>query len=153
MKWAENVSRMRKQRNLYRLSVGKPEGKWQLEEPICRWEDKIKTGVKAIAWSGIDWIDLSNDRDQWRVLMNTIMNPQIPLNFLSSSKTVQLAAFQETLSYIKQIWLSKVNLCLMYNLSLKIKLCCPKKTREINFITSLNISSVKGKRLWRSVEF
>jgi hypothetical protein len=69
--------------NAYRILVGKPEGK----RPRCKWEDNIKMGLRETAWRGKDWIDLAQDRYQWRVLVNTVMNLRNPHNvekFLSS---------------------------------------------------------------------
>jgi hypothetical protein len=60
-----------------RILVGKPEGKRPLGRPSLRWVDNIKIGLGAIGWAGMDWIDLALDRDQWRALVNTIMNLRI----------------------------------------------------------------------------
>jgi hypothetical protein len=58
--------------------VGKPEGKRPPERPRRRWEDNIKMDLREIGWGGMDWIDLAQDRDQWRALVNTVMNLQVP---------------------------------------------------------------------------
>jgi hypothetical protein len=58
--------------------VGKPEGKRPLRRPRRRWVDSIKTDVREIGWGGMDWIDLAEDRDQWRALVNTVINPRVP---------------------------------------------------------------------------
>jgi hypothetical protein len=60
--------------NAYMILVGKPEGKRPLEIPRRRWEDNIR----EMGWGGMDWIDLAQDRDQWRALVNTVMNLQVP---------------------------------------------------------------------------
>jgi hypothetical protein len=65
-------------RNAYRILVGKPEGKRPLGRPRRRWEDNIRMDVREIGWGGMDWIDLAQDRDQWRALVNTIMNLRLP---------------------------------------------------------------------------
>jgi hypothetical protein len=65
-------------RNAYRILVGKPEGKRPLGRPRRRWEDNIKLDLREIGWGGMDWIDLTQDRDQWRALVNTVMNLQVP---------------------------------------------------------------------------
>jgi hypothetical protein len=57
-------------RNAYRILVRKPEGKRPLGRPRRRWEDNIKMGLREIGWGGMDWIDLAQDRDQWRALVN-----------------------------------------------------------------------------------
>jgi hypothetical protein len=62
----------------YRILVGKPEGKTPLGRPRRRWEDNIKMDLKEIGWGGMDWIDLAQDRDQWRALVNTVMNLRVP---------------------------------------------------------------------------
>jgi hypothetical protein len=65
-------------RNVYRILVGKPEGKRPLGRPRCRWMDNIKMNLRERGWDGMDWIDLAQDRDQWRALVNTVMNLWIP---------------------------------------------------------------------------
>jgi hypothetical protein len=54
--------------------VGKPEGKRQLRRPRRRCVDNIKLDLREIGWGGMAWIDLVQDRDQWKTLMNTVMN-------------------------------------------------------------------------------
>jgi hypothetical protein len=71
----------------YRILVGKPEGKRPLGRPRRRWVDDIKMHLREIGWDGMDWIDLAQDRDQWRALVNTVMNLRVIQNvgeFLSS---------------------------------------------------------------------
>jgi hypothetical protein len=68
MRWTGHVARMREKRNAYRILVGKPEGKRPLGRPRRRWEDNIRTDR-----IGMDWIDLAQDRDQWRALVNMVM--------------------------------------------------------------------------------
>jgi hypothetical protein len=65
-------------RNAYRILVGKPEGKSPLERPRHRWVDDIKMDLREIAWDGMDWIELAQGRDQWRALVNTVMNLRVP---------------------------------------------------------------------------
>jgi hypothetical protein len=60
-----------------RILVGKLEGKRPLERPRRRWEDNIKMDLTEIAWD-MDWIDLAQDRDKWKDLVNTVMNFQVP---------------------------------------------------------------------------
>jgi hypothetical protein len=69
---------MGEKRNTYRTWVGKPEGKRPLGRPSRRWVDNIKMDLREIGWDGEDWINLAQDRDQWRVLVNTVMNLQVP---------------------------------------------------------------------------
>jgi hypothetical protein len=58
--------------------VGNPEGKKPLRRPRCRRENNIKMDLREIGWDGMDWIDLAQDRDQWRVLVNAVMNLWVP---------------------------------------------------------------------------
>jgi hypothetical protein len=61
-------------RNAYRILVGKPGGTRLLGRPRRRWVDNIKIDLREIGWNSMDWIDLPQDRDQWRALVNTVMN-------------------------------------------------------------------------------
>jgi hypothetical protein len=65
-------------RNAYRILVGKSERKRPLGRSRRRWEYKIKMDFREIGWGGMDWIDLAQDRDQWRALVNTVMNLGVP---------------------------------------------------------------------------
>jgi hypothetical protein len=65
-------------RNAYRIFVGKPEGNRALGRPRRMWVDNTKMDLKEIGWDDMDWIDLSQDRDQWRALVNAVMNLQVP---------------------------------------------------------------------------
>jgi hypothetical protein len=58
--------------------VGKSEGKRPLERPRHRWVDNIKMDLRKIGWRSMDWIDVVQDRDGWRALVNTVMNHRIP---------------------------------------------------------------------------
>jgi hypothetical protein len=69
---------MGKKRNACRILVGKPEGKRLLGRVRRRWVDNIKIDLREIRWDGMDWIDLVQDRDQWRALVNTVMNLRVP---------------------------------------------------------------------------
>jgi hypothetical protein len=60
------------------ISVGKPEGKKSLGRPRRRWVDNIKMDLREIGWDGKDWIELAQDKDQWRALVNTVMNLRVP---------------------------------------------------------------------------
>jgi hypothetical protein len=65
-------------REAYRTLAGKPEGKKPLEEPRCRWVDTIKMDLREIGWGGMDCIDLAQNRDEWRALVDMVMNLQVP---------------------------------------------------------------------------
>jgi hypothetical protein len=69
---------MEAKRNVYRILVGKLEGKRPLGRPRRKWVDNIKMDLGEIEWDGTDWIDLPQDRDQWRALVNTVMNLRVP---------------------------------------------------------------------------
>jgi hypothetical protein len=63
---------------IYRILVGKPEGKTPLGRPKRRWADNIKMILREIGWGDINWIDLAQDRDQWRALVYTVMDLRVP---------------------------------------------------------------------------
>jgi hypothetical protein len=69
---------MGEKKNEYRILEGTPEGNKPLGRPRRRWEDNIKIDLRKIEWGGMDWIDLVQDRDQSRALVNTVMNLRIP---------------------------------------------------------------------------
>jgi hypothetical protein len=69
---------MREKRNVYRLLVGKPEGKGPLGRPIRRWIDNIKMDLLEIGVSVVDWIGVAQDRYRWRALVNSVMNLRVP---------------------------------------------------------------------------
>jgi hypothetical protein len=77
MRWAGHVARIGEKRNAYRILVGKPEGKRQLGRPRRRWVNNVKMDLREIGWGGMDWIDLAQDRDQCRALVNTVMNLRV----------------------------------------------------------------------------
>jgi len=77
MRWVGHVARMGEGRGVHRVLVGKPEGKRQLGRPGRRWEDNIKMDLREVG--GVeDWMELAQDRDRWRALVNTGMNLRIP---------------------------------------------------------------------------
>jgi hypothetical protein len=81
--------------------MGKPEGTRPLGRPRRRWVDNIKMDLREIRWDGMDWIELDQDRDQWRGLVNTVMNLRVCLKLLGiSGMSAQLAASQEGLSSV-----------------------------------------------------
>jgi hypothetical protein len=69
---------MGEKRNAYTILVGKSEGKRPLRRPRRRWVDNIKMDLREIGWDGMDWIDLAQDRIQWRALVNMVMNLRVP---------------------------------------------------------------------------
>jgi hypothetical protein len=74
MRWAGYVARIGAKRNAYRILVGNPEEKRPLRKPTRRRVDNIKMDLREIGWDGMDWIDLTQDRDQWSALVKTVMN-------------------------------------------------------------------------------
>jgi hypothetical protein len=69
---------MWEKRNAYRILVGNPEGKRPLGRPRHRWVENIKIYLRGIRWDGGDWINLAQDRDQWRALVRAVMNLWVP---------------------------------------------------------------------------
>jgi hypothetical protein len=78
MRWEGHVARMAEKRNAYRILMEEPDGKRQLGKPRRRWVDNIKMDLREIGWTGLNWIDLAQDRDQWRALVNAVMNLRFP---------------------------------------------------------------------------
>jgi hypothetical protein len=74
MGWAGHVVQMEETRNEYRILVGKPQGTRPLGRSRRRWVDNITRDLREIALDDMDWIDLAQDRDQWRALVSTVMN-------------------------------------------------------------------------------
>jgi hypothetical protein len=68
---------MAEKRNAYRILVGKPAGNRPLGRPRRRYVDNIKTDLTELGWDSMNWIDLVQDRDQWRALVNTVMNLRV----------------------------------------------------------------------------
>jgi hypothetical protein len=65
---------MAEDRNVYWVLMGKPEGKRPLGRPRHRWKDGIRMDLREIGWGSVDWIQLAQDRDRWRALVNMVMN-------------------------------------------------------------------------------
>jgi hypothetical protein len=78
MRWAGHVARVGETRNACRILVGKPEAKRPLGRPRRRWVDNNKMDLREIGWGGMDWIELAQHRDQWRALVNMMMNLRVP---------------------------------------------------------------------------
>jgi hypothetical protein len=78
MRWAGNVAGMGERKNAYRVLAGKPEGRRPLGRLRRRWVDSIKMDLREIGWDGMNWLDLAEDRDQRRALVNTVMNLRVP---------------------------------------------------------------------------
>jgi len=78
MRWAGHVKCIWENRGVYRVLVGKPKGRSQLERPRRRWEDNIKMDLQEVGCWCMDWIDLAQDRDNWRALVNAVMYLRVP---------------------------------------------------------------------------
>jgi hypothetical protein len=77
VRWAGHVARMGEGRGVYRVLVGKPEGKRPLGRPRHRREDNIELDLREIGIDGANWLRLAQDRDQWRAFVNTVMNLRV----------------------------------------------------------------------------
>jgi hypothetical protein len=98
MRWAEHVARMGNKRNVYRLLVGKPEGKRPLGGPRRRWIDNIKMDPLEIGLSVVDWTGLAQDRYRWRAVVNSVMNFVLHKIMGINRVAAQLMASREVLS-------------------------------------------------------
>jgi hypothetical protein len=78
MRWVGHLAQMGEGRGVYRVLVGKPEGKRPLGRPRCRWEDNIKMDLWEVGCGGMDWIQLAQDKDRWPALVNAVMNLCVP---------------------------------------------------------------------------
>ena len=78
MRWAGHVACVGERRGVYRVLMGKPEGRRPLGRPRRRWEDNIEMDVLEVVCEGVDWIELPQDRDRWRALVNAVMNLRVP---------------------------------------------------------------------------
>jgi len=80
MRWAGHVARMGEERGMYRVLVGKPEGKRPLGRPRRRWVDNVRMDLQEVGCGCMDWIGLAQDRDRWRTLVSAVMNLRVPCN-------------------------------------------------------------------------
>jgi hypothetical protein len=78
MKWEGHVARMGEGIDVYRVLVGKPEGRGPLGRPRCRWEDNIRMDLREEGCGCVDWMELAQDRDRWRALVSAVMNLRVP---------------------------------------------------------------------------
>jgi hypothetical protein len=78
MRWAGHVARMGEGRHAYRILVRRPEGRSPLGRPRRGWKDNIKMDLQEVGWGGMDWIDMAQDRDRWRVLGSAVINLRVP---------------------------------------------------------------------------
>jgi len=78
IRWAGHVARLGEGRGVYRVLVGKPEGKRSLGRRRRRWEDNIKMDLQEVGGGSEDWMELAQDRDRWRALVSTVINLGVP---------------------------------------------------------------------------
>ena len=78
MRWAGHVARMGEERGVYRVLMGKLEGKRPLGRPRRGWENNIKMDLQEVGCGGMDWIELAQDRERWRALVNVVMDLRVP---------------------------------------------------------------------------
>jgi hypothetical protein len=78
LRWAGHVACMGERRVVYRVLVGRPKSKRPLGKPRRRWEDNIKMDLRELGIDGANWIQLAQDRVQWRAFVNTVMNLRVP---------------------------------------------------------------------------
>jgi len=78
MRWAGHVARMGEERGVYRVLVGKLEGKRPLERPRGRWVFNTRMDLQEVGCGYVDWIGLAQDRDRWRTLLSAVMNLRVP---------------------------------------------------------------------------
>ena len=78
MGWIGHVAHMGERRGMYRVLVGKPEGKRQFWRPRHRWEDNINMNLQEVGCGGMNWIELAKDRDRWREIVIAVINLQVP---------------------------------------------------------------------------
>ena len=77
-RWAGHVARMGKERGVYSVLVGKPEGRGPLGRPRRRWVDNIRMDLQEVGCGYMDWTGLAQDRDSWRTLVNAVINLRVP---------------------------------------------------------------------------
>ena len=78
MRWAGHVARLGERRGVYRVLVVKPGGKRPLGRPRRRWENNINMDLQEVGCGSMDWIELAQDRDRYRALVNAVMNRRVP---------------------------------------------------------------------------
>jgi hypothetical protein len=74
MRWAGHLAHMGEEGNVYKVLVGKPEGKRQLGRLRHRWEDGIRMDLRETGWRSVEWIQLAQDMDRWQAVVNMVMN-------------------------------------------------------------------------------
>ena len=78
MRWASLVARVGEEMEVYRVLLGKPEGRRPVGKPRRRWVDNIRMDLQEVGYGYMDWIGLAQDRDRWRTLVSAVMNLRVP---------------------------------------------------------------------------
>jgi hypothetical protein len=102
MRWAGHVAYMAEIRSTFNILVGKPEGKRPLGRSRYRWANNIRLDLSEIRWEGVDWIHVAQDRNQWRAVVNTVMNLKVSYKAGNLTKLV-------TISFSRRILLTGVS--------------------------------------------
>jgi len=103
MRWAGNVARMGEERGVYRVLVGKPEGKRPLGRPRRRWVINIRGDLQEVGCGYMDWIGLAQDRDRWRTLVSAVMNLRVPSYAGNSLTSCKPGSFSRRSNYVSVI--------------------------------------------------
>ena len=120
MRLAGHLARIRQRRGVYRVLVGKLVGKRPLGKLRCRWEDNIKMDLQVMGCGGTDWMNLAQDRDGWRALVNVVMSllvPQNAGNFLKAKnlQPTDLCYALPSSSSVKRPAVSRSSVLTLYN--------------------------------------
>ena len=94
MRWAGHVAHMDEEKGVYRVLVGRSEGRKPLGRPRHRWVDNIRMDLREVGCGYMDWIGLAQDRDRWRTVVSSVMNLRVPRNagnLLTSCKPVSFS--------------------------------------------------------------
>jgi hypothetical protein len=107
MSWAGHITRLREERNAYRLLVWKPEGKRPLGRSRRRWVANIRMDLLELGWGDVDWVGLAQDRKSLKTLLNSVLSLRVP-----SSAQLHRVSYPEELTEIKRPLLSQLSRCL-----------------------------------------
>ncbi|KAJ4450278.1 hypothetical protein ANN_01698 [Periplaneta americana] len=114
LRWAGLVACMGESKNAYRMLVGRPEGKRPLGRPKRRWEDNIKMDLREVGYDDREWINLAQNRDQWRAYVRAAMNLWVPGSLKASKVSTMLALINRILDWFKSLfWKEEMELTLV----------------------------------------
>jgi hypothetical protein len=102
MRWTGHVVRIREDRKVYKVMVGKSEGKRPLGRPRCRWEDGIRMVLREIGLGCVDLIGMAQDRDRWRAVVSAVMNLRViaPRSYLVQTCNLTHSIYHKKLFYV-----------------------------------------------------